>query len=297
MIKRWWHFFRNYFSFTPGEERGLIVLFVLIILVCLLPWMFRISNPVPFVSGISWEKLSVDSFHAGHEDSAGHLSGRMISSPDPAKEKFCFDPNTVSFYEMKKLGFSRLAINSLLRYRQKGGRFFRKEEVKKIYGIDSLFYHDIEPYIKISVPEKNNSSFPVIPLRKDKVELNKADSTDLVALPGIGPVLASRILRYRERLGGFYSIDQLYEVHGLSHEVIQRIRPLLILDTTLIQPVYINKDPERTIASHPYISVYQSKAIVSYRRLMGQFKSENDLRASRIFPDSIEQKIIPYIRY
>ena len=101
------------------------------------------------------------------------------------------------------------------------------------------------------------------------LQVNSADSTELIALPQIGEVMASRIHRYRDRLGGYVSLDQLFEVKGMDTARFETIQPYLLLDTDAIRRLDVNNDDFKTLLRHPYLEYEQVKAIVNYREHKG----------------------------
>lgn len=129
------------------------------------------------------------------------------------------------------------------------------------------------------------------------VDLNTADSTTLMLLHGIGPVYASRIVRYRERLGGFVSSHQLLEVYGFTPSLLDHIAPHLTIDTTAIRRIDINTVTLKQLVRHPYIEYYQARDIVRLRDRGLVFRTEEDLRSVPSMADSTLQRILPYIEF
>lgn len=129
--------------------------------------------------------------------------------------------------------------------------------------------------------------------------LNSADSADLEKLPGIGPVLASRIIRYRDRLGGFYEKAQLREVYGISDSLFSLLQPLLQLTSSnaLIRTIDINHISFDSLRQHPYLRWEKARAIIRYREANGPFRSEKDLRNIWTLDSLTLAKILPYILF
>lgn len=129
------------------------------------------------------------------------------------------------------------------------------------------------------------------------VELNSADTTTLMLLHGIGPAYASRIVRYRERLGGFVDVSQLLEVYGFTPELLHHIAPYIKLDTLLVQRLPVNSIALKQLVKHPYIEYYQARDIVVLRNQGVQFHSLEDLRAVPSMADSTLQRLAPYLDF
>ena len=129
------------------------------------------------------------------------------------------------------------------------------------------------------------------------LELNSADTAGLIDLPGIGPTLAKRIIVFREKCGGFYSLQQLAEVYGLKDSVFQRLRPRLNVDPKLVRMLQINRLGQDSLQLHPYISYSEAKAIVKYRSQHGPFRSSSDLLKVALITDEWVSRIAPYLDY
>lgn len=130
-----------------------------------------------------------------------------------------------------------------------------------------------------------------------RVELNSADTLTLQLLYGIGPTYAQRIVRYRERLGGFTSTDQLLEVYGITPELLARIRTHLTLDTSSVRRLDINSIELKQLAKHPYVEYYQARDIVRLRQHGVRFHTADDLRAVPSMADSTLARLLPYIDF
>ncbi|MGC8803484.1 MAG: helix-hairpin-helix domain-containing protein, partial [Bacteroidales bacterium] len=188
------------------------------------------------------------------------------------------DPNTASAEMFVRMGFSANIARRIVHYREKGGRFLCIDDVCKIYGIDTGLVYRL----------KGNWVFPqpiFLDKRshepKSKVELNSADTTLLEKLPGIGQLLSRRIVKYRDLLGGYYSVEQLREVYGLSAETYQRIYTRLWVDTSKIQKVSIATVTFKELVRHPYVGFELAKRIDKYR------KSGRPLSLDRLLQDSV----------
>lgn len=137
------------------------------------------------------------------------------------------------------------------------------------------------------------------PVRKQalRVELNGADTTALQLLHGIGPAYARRIVRYRERLGGFVADSQLLEVYGFTPALLDHLRPQLELDTAARRRIAINSAGLKELARHPYVEYYQARDIVNLRAKGVIFSAEEDLRAVPSMADSTLRRLRPYLDF
>ena len=161
-------------------------------------------------------------------------------------ESFSFNPNTVSVEDLQRLGFSEKQALSIDNYRLKGGRFRRKEDFAKSYVVADSVYDRLEPYI-------------VIP----KLDINKADSTALLDLPGIGPYFAGKIVSYRTSLRGYSAPEQLMEIYHFDREKYDGLKDLITCSAPEPYPIWTLSEDE--LSKHPHISRTEAHSIVIYR--------------------------------
>ncbi len=169
-------------------------------------------------------------------------------TPRRSYESFPFDPNESSIGDFVKLGLTEKQAQSIVNYREKGGKFRKKSDFAKMYVVSDTLYERLEPFIQIP-----------------KIELNGADTTTLKLLPGIGSYYAKKIASYRELLGGFYEIEQLLEIEGISIEKFDGLKEYACVDTSKIKQMDIWDKSEDSLASHPYIGVHAAKGIIRYK--------------------------------
>lgn len=162
-------------------------------------------------------------------------------------ESFRFNPNTVSAEDLQRLGFSEKQALSIVRYREKGGRFRRKTDFAKSYVVTDSVYERLAPYIDIP-----------------KIDINRADSAALVTLPGIGPWFAAKMISYREELGGYSHPEQLLEIYRFDREKYDGLSDLISCSPPAPYPLWTL--PEAELARHPYISKAEAHGIVLYRQ-------------------------------
>lgn len=127
------------------------------------------------------------------------------------------------------------------------------------------------------------------------VDVNTADSTEFRKLRGIGQVYSSRIVRYRNWLGGFHVKEQLLEVYGIDSALFLAIEPNLVITTSSINKININLCTSQTLSSHPYISKKIARSIVKYREHHGDYKSLNDLKLIPLIDEELLRKIAFYL--
>jgi len=151
-----------------------------------------------------------------------------------------------------------------------------------------------ESKVDTVVPAKADSSQQA--RRKPKtVDINSADSVALDELPGIGPAFARRIIKYRERLGGFADPDQLKEVYGMDSARLTGFIKLIRIDTSVIRKLDINKATFKELLAHPYLEYEQVKAIARFRDKKGMLGSPGELWAAGVLPDSLRSCLSHYL--
>ena len=134
-------------------------------------------------------------------------------------------------------------------------------------------------------------------LQRPLLEINTCDSASLEALPGIGPVLSVRIIKFRKLLGGFASVDQLREVYGLSEEVYNIISSRVYADSTAVIKININSAEYKGLIRLPYFESYEVNAILKYRKLQGSIKNMDEMIDNKLIAKEKAGKIRPYLEF
>jgi competence ComEA-like helix-hairpin-helix protein len=223
-------------------------------------------------------------------------------------ELFYFDPNTISEFEWKILGLKEKTIKTIENYRNKGGHFYKPEDLQRIYGLHDDEYERLKPYIKIEskAPKTNEESVSsrlkeetqpskTYTIRYSIIDINNADTTAFISLPGIGSKLAARIVTFREKLGGFYSVEQIGETYGLPDSTFQKIKQWLKLDNASVKKININTATVDELNAHPYIKFSIANPIIAYRNEHGSFSKIEDIKKVMAVTEEIYKKIAPYL--
>lgn len=213
-----------------------------------------------------------------------------------------FDPNTVKESELISMGLPSYLAARWVKYRNAGGRFDKAVDLKRLYGLEEDMYHALQPFVAIPkakprpiVKAEIMATAPRITL----VDLNHADSTQLEQLPGIGPVLAGRIIGFRELLGGFVQNEQLLEVYGLQKEHYDRCITRLthLPDSTIVGKMRVHSSDFKSLIGHPYINYQMAKTWTRFAENHGPISSEQELKNVLPIADSLFQKVIPYLKF
>lgn len=287
------HFY-DYFYYTRRERNGAIILACLCVLINVIPWLYPLIVPS--------KTVDFSEIQAAIE---------VWKEPQPTEEVpdtlFQFDPNTASEADLLQLGIPSRIVHTLINYREKGGRFYQKEDLKKIYGFPEELYDRLVDYIDIeTVPKRPAYEYPKSKYAKREtpkpdptpivVDINQADVEKWKKLRGIGPVLSERIVKFRDKLGGFTSIEQVADTYGLPDSTFQSIRPQLKASPVL-NKIAINQADAAMLQSHPYLNWRQAKAIVNYRDQHGPYTGIDDLKKLRLLTDDLCNRLAPYLDY
>ena len=302
---------RGLFSFSRKERNGIIVLlfiiFILILIVIgkLIPLLFP-SEKTDFSK---WE-AEVDAYFANTEKSNPTNLPFSLSA---------FDPNDIDSIGLVKMGVPLKVASNWLKYLQKGGRFRNKQDVKKIFGMSTQLFERLDSFMVFklinNLPVKVNDNVLVDrshespardfskqrnyekPIEKpvNLVELNSADSISLLEIKGIGPVFASRIIRFRNLLGGYWAVSQIKEVYGMKPENFETVSHYFTVDPTTIKTFNINFSTVQELGRHPYIGFKTARKILKLRDQKGKFYSTDDL--TTIVSTDTLLKLSPYLRF
>ncbi len=291
---------KTYFYFNSSERKSIIGLITLIILCIAIPQLYFKLFPLKKVDIQITELIEqeTNSFNANQTSETNEeTSSSIINSTNK------FDPNTASDEDLASLGFSSKNIRTIRNYIAKGGKFKIAEDLKKLYGIDKNIIESIIPLVEIRNENKpyQNSSLKFDSLNKNKskkvfevLEINEADSESLVKLYRIGPSLASKIINYRSKLGGFLYLNQLTEIWGFDEDILYDLHGKIKVDASKAERLNLNNVYLGTLKQHPYYKFKLSQAIINYRLQHGNFKSMSDLKNIRIVNDSIFKLISMY---
>lgn len=223
--------------------------------------------PYPGPTPVLRDTFRHDAPHSRRVEAAREMTRRV--------ESFRFNPNTVSVADLKRLGFSEKQAQSIDNYRQKGGKFRRKSDFAKSFVVPDSVYKRLEKYIDIPL-----------------VDINKADSAAFDALPGIGPYFASRLVSYRDELGGYSYPEQMMDLYRFDLEKYNALKDLIKCSAP-VKPFRLWSAPADSLRLHPYIRSWQTaRAIVLYRENNPPDRlTVGGLRDAGIIPDSVAVKL------
>lgn len=290
--------FRTFLQFNQRERNGLLVFFLLIVALATLDFLWPMIFPSPEFH-FQVRSIDVPQTHPAFRKHVSFEQGRV--QENVISQRFYFDPNTLSDSGWLALGLNLRQIKSIRKFLAKGGVFRNPESLKKMYCIKEELFLSLQPYIRIMEKDSVRKKFD--PLKYDRkpepvkelLELNTADSAQLVAIKGIGPYFAAAIIRYRERLGGYQNIDQLLEINHVDEERLNSWKDRIRVDSSLIRKIDLNLATEKELI-HPYLSYSMAKALVNYRKLHGKFQQLREIMHTDLLDEERYRKIVPYLK-
>jgi competence protein ComEA len=308
----------EYLSFTRKERVAIIFVVIILMGAPLAPYLlFVFSEPEPtenkaFEKEIAQLKLQENdstqepTFRNYPEN--GHYyqpSEKNYYNNITKGELFYFDPNTLSVDGWMKLGIREKTAHTIHNYTSKGGKFYKPEDIAKIWGLQQDEVKRLMPYVRIEQkPASNNNKYTA--WEKNKIyekptytivtlDVNHSDTAAFIALPGIGSKLAVRIVAFREKLGGFYKVEQIAETYGLPDSTFQKIKNRLLIGSGGVKKININTATVDALKVHPYLRYNIANAIVQYRTQHGSFVSVADIKNIMLITEEIYSKVAPYL--
>ena len=295
---------KDYFSFSKKESVAAIVLVLLIGGFIALPYFYKSNINKPVVDTHLQEQVAkIQSANSINDSADEGLSRNFQPSNTIIETKFElfeFDPNTLDAAGWKRLGLRDKTINTIFNYRSKGGKFRKPEDISKIWGLRPIDAERIMPYAKIDAPQ-NAYAKPTFANKKSPtktvsiVDINLASPEDMKGIPGMENGLQYRIVKFREKLGGFIAINQIKETYGMNDTAFQLMQPFLKLENITIKKLNINAASDGELNDHPYISKSVAKAIVLYHAQHGNYQSVTDIKKIVFIKEDLFQKIAPYL--
>lgn len=313
----WKQVVSSYFSFTKKERTGIFLLLSLIVLFLLLPFAYPLFIKTKRPDTASFEK-EIASLKIKQQDTTNAYTRKdndedryapyaqpnekHYNSYKTKGELFYFDPNTASGNDWQRLGLRDKTITTIQNYLSKGGHFYKAGDISKIWGLHADEVERLLPYVQIAAkeihsPQKNyeTKNFEKPKSSVSLIDINTADTSSFIALPGIGSKLAQRIINFRDKLGGFYKTEQVSETFGLPDSTFQKIKSRLSTGNTTIKQLNINTASIDEMKSHPYLRYALANAIVQYRSQHGNFAAVADIKKIMLVTEEIYAKLAPYL--
>jgi len=310
----------NEFQLSRRYRVGALALLVILFLLLLL-WRILPSYTQPTIAAeetklnLAWqefkekhtEEVNVAEEAQGNNEYAAREDDAISENATPIR-LFSFDPNTASAEDFTALGLPPRTVKTIMNYKAKNGKFYKKEDFQKMYNLSDKDYQRLAPYITIAGNrpkykeyDNNTTSYQANshqerkPAGKRIVDLNAADEAALLQLRGIGPAFSKRIINFRNGLGGFVKVEQLKEVYGFPDSTYQQLKSQLTVDANLVRKININTATQEQLAKHTYIGKKIAAQILQLRDEKGSFKEIEELRAIPLINEEKYRKIAPYL--
>ena len=308
-----------YFLLTAEQWLGVVLLAALVIGTLIAVKHFQPEKKVE----VSWTNDSTQAAFANHqakEDSIRKSQWKKKHPRDTIEIRMQeFDPNTVDSSTLVHLGLKPWQAKNMMKYRAAGGKYHKDEDLKKLYGMTDSMYQALLPYIQIDtlaiqqyrdsiyrsrIDTVQTDSLPrYVSLKRDTIlNLRTADTTELKLIRGIGSYRAQQIVRYRKQLGGFTSVEQLYDIKALKPLLSDTLSADSLLahfwlDSIIVDPLPVNSASLERLQRHPYLSFEQAKAIYELRRRKSRLTSIEPLQRLECFTPDELQRIEPYLSF
>ncbi|WP_247235369.1 helix-hairpin-helix domain-containing protein [Telluribacter sp. SYSU D00476] len=324
MLRRILYHIQDFFGISPKEARGALFLIVLSLVLLWAPTIFRhwvlphLAEPPK-----AEQRMSLDSIAAtlaatpapASEHEAYTPPSGATPSAKPAR-LFAFNPNEATPEQLQELGVPAFLARRIDNYRRKGGKFRRKQDLRRIYDFPDDLYQRLEPYIVLdeSTPATASANAPAPTERSTAAalpaeirassrptlvpfDINTTDTSQLIKLRGIGSTLSLRIVKFRDALGGFHSATQFSEVYGLDSLALTELHRYARIQTG-VQKLNINTATAEDLTRHPYLrNKRQAEVIIRYREQHGPYQSADDLKKVKVLDEKTISKITPYLAF
>ena len=291
--------FKSHFWYHKSQRNGIFILILLIV-------VFQFI--IVFVDFYSEEKVNIDTpkviaFH--HQIDS--LS--KITLENSRLKIFPFNPNYITDYKGAQLGMSLVEIDKLLAFRKTGEFINSRKEFQKVTTISDALLNTISPYFKFPdwVVERNQnmqlstSRDTRLFAKKSKyiltsTDINLAVKEDLKTINGIGEKLSERIIKYRSKLQGFSTLNQLYEVWGLDTEVVGKLLLVFkVINLPNIKKINVNTVSFRELLKNPYLDYELCKKIFEYKEEVAELQDISELKNIIDFPLELYDRIVLYL--
>lgn len=288
---------KSLFMFTSDQRKGIFALMLLIV-VLQLAYFFVDFSVVSKDDEQKQKWLSLQS----------EVDSLKNTSKNKSEKIFLFNPNFITDYKGYKLGMSVAEIDRLLEFRKTNQFVNSADEFQKVTKISDSLLNVISPLFKF--PDwvnnrKEKKEFEKFPskafAKKEKIiliDINQATKEDLIKIYGIGEAISLRILKQKEVLGGFVSMDQMSDVWGLSPEVIENLNShFKIISLPEFKKIDVNNASLRELSQFYYFRYALAKEIITYRSMNGDFKNIEDLTKIKGFPVDKAKTIALYLDF
>ena len=300
--------FKDFFYFSRSQRIGIVVLLVLVVVMLLADLSLPYLLPSPkesdtaFTAKVEWfKKTLVDRDSLREYQWKSKFESKSSKFNTPIYALFTFDPNKLDSSGFVRLGLKPYIASNILKYRVRGGKFRTPSDFKRVYGITPEKFEELQPYIVIEPDTKaylDSTNHSKKELKQEIiVDINRADTAELMKVKGIGAGYAKKIVGYRKVLGGYVKVEQLKEVYGMTAENYEKIKASCKVNVFDIQKIRVNIASVQRLTAHPYLRFYKAKAIYELRREKGKLHGISEIAGLPVFTKEEIEKIEPYLSF
>ena len=279
---------------SKRNRRGVVALIVVAVIIVFIPRFAQLFNSeveldVSTEDVKAFEKAKKNFQNKKRNYYTKYEKKKRFSVP-PKK----FNPNEYSAEDWMNLGLSKKQVAVLLKFTKNGIR--SNEDLKRIFVISDELYALIKD--STYYPERPKTEYTpkvVEEMKVKKLEINAASIEDLENLKGIGPFFAKQLIKYRDRLGGFASKEQILEVWKMTIETYDKLIPQIEIDKSKIRKLKINELTPEELKNHPYLNWNQVNSIIKMRMQRGKFNAIDEIQESTLIDAETFEKLIPYL--
>jgi competence ComEA-like helix-hairpin-helix protein len=282
------------FVISKRSKRGLLVLILASLGLIFFPRVYMFfQKEEAFV--INSEKIA--EFERTHKK----FKKRNYSNYYSKKKKYKapvskFNPNNYSLSDWMNLGLSEKQSVVVLKFTSRG--IYSEEDLKRIFVIPDVLFELIRD--SVVYPERfqnspNQESFKKQAKQIILINLNTADTTEFMKIYGIGAFYAKQIIRYREKLGGFFKKEQLFEVWKMTTEAYDKIKDHVFISEKDVKRININSVTIEELKVHPYLKWNQANSIIKMRIQRNGFKNIEEIKESVLIDSETYEKLFPYL--
>ena len=288
---------KDYLTFSRKERVALIIFLILIGIFIVLPYFIKIKRSKPVVDLVLQQQIMQLQQLSHLRDSA---EGKVDSVG--MSELFEFDPNTLTFAEWKRLGIQEKTIRTIINYRNKGGKFYKPDDLRKIWGLSKDVADKIVPFVRISATFDQSSQHYfhqqkwVASSAIGVLDINTATVDQFMQIPGLEHSLAYRIINYKENVGGFSCVAQIRNVFGMTDSIYQLILPHVQTQPATLKRININTATYYELSQNPFIRKDVANAIIIYRNQHGLYHQIDDIKKIAFITEEIFLQIVPYLK-
>ena len=224
-----------------------------------------------------------------HDRSAPGREEEPLQMPDVY---YAFMPDTMGVDRWKEWGLSEAQAYSVVNYLGKIDEPLTWPNLEKIYVLDDEFRERIKPWVRFETSHNNLDS-----VQSEKLNVNTMDAEDLGRISNWPSWKIDRLITFRDRLGGFHTLEQIYGIHGLDSAELRHLESRLSLQGVQLSKCFVNMEPVDSLARHPYISFSQAYELIRFRDHVRPLRNLDELRRLRVFSLKELEFLGPYLSF